>query len=512
MTYDKLNRVTLESLPGGASNTYTYDAVGNLRSLTDGGGKVEYTYNAVNEIRSIYEPGVAKPTKFEHTVDGQRAKTTYPNGATIEQSYDGAFRLAEILSKDGTGTTAQKFDYAYLDPSTSRETPMIYQKIDGKLGQATRYAYDALDRLDTATIKSSTGDWGTNTPLALYDYNLDAAGNVIKASVTGTQAPNAHTDYTYNSFNELCARQAGTSSSVPSTTCPTLSPAFTYDKNGNELSSPGRTATYNLADQTTLIGGVAMIYLGAGQDRKVSEGGATLQHNVLGLGSRTSGASTDYFTRDESGKLVSRRTGSTRVYYMFDALGSVTGHTDATGAVITRRDYEPYGTAAPSGAGQWGHLAGLSGDIGQGQFGFAGGYRSAGELYHFGQRYYDRSLMRWTQPDPLDQTGDLREGNRYVYAGADPIGNVDPRGLCREAVKGAGGTPAQGQTGECAKQPGSTSQPRGDDSGMFPCCNREIGRVAGAVAGCLAGSRGGAIGFGVGCALGEEAADPETAE
>ncbi len=435
MTYDKLNRVTFESLPGGASNTYTYDAVGNLRSLTDAGGKVEYTYNALNEIRSIYEPGVAKPTKFEHTVDGQRTKTTYPNGATIEQSYDGAFRLAEILAKDGTGTMAQKFNYAYLDPLTSRETPMIYQKIDGKLGQTTRYAYDALDRLDTATIKSSTGDWGTNTALALYDYNLDAAGNVIKASVTGTQAPNAHTDYTYNAFNELCARQAGTSSSVPATTCPSLAPPFTYDKNGNETASPSRTATYNHADQTTLIGGVAMIYLGAGQDRKVSEGGATLQHNVLGLGSRTSGATTDHFTRDESGKLVSRRTGSTRVYYMFDALGSVTGHTDASGAVITRRDYEPYGTPAPAAAGQWGAVA-LAGDIGQGQFGYAGGYRSTGDLYHFGQRYYDRALMRWTQPDPLDQTGDLAEGNPYAYVGSDPINEVDPSGRHRSHKDG----------------------------------------------------------------------------
>ena len=49
MTYDKLSRVTYESLPGGASNTMAYELVGNLRSLTDGGGKVEYTYDAVNQ-------------------------------------------------------------------------------------------------------------------------------------------------------------------------------------------------------------------------------------------------------------------------------------------------------------------------------------------------------------------------------------------------------------------------------------------------------------------------------
>jgi RHS repeat-associated protein len=427
MTYDKLNRVTFEGLPGGASNTYAYDAVGNLRSLTDAGGTVEYTYNAVNEIRSVYESGTTKPTKFEHTVDGQRSKTAYPNGATIAQSYDGAFRLAEILSKDGAGTLAQRFNYTYRDPATTRETPMIFEKVDGKLGQTTRYEYDGLDRLDTATIKSSTGDWTTNTTLAKYDYNLDAAGNVIKASVSGTQAPNAITDYGYNAFNQLCARQAGTLISTPPA-CPTTSPPFTYDKNGNELTSPGRSASHNLLDQTTsfTISGTptSMVYLGAGQDRKITEGALSMQHNVLGVG-KSGGY---YFTRDDTGKLVSRRFNTERVYYFFDALGSVTGHTDAAGVAFTRRDYEPYGTPAPSNPGQWGAATG-AGDIGQGQFGFASGLRSVGGMYHFGQRYYDPSLMRWTQPDPLDQTGDLREGNRYVYAAGAPVNRSDPSGL-----------------------------------------------------------------------------------
>ena len=70
-----------------------------------------------------------------------------------------------------------------------------------------------------------------------------------------------------------------------------------------------------------------------------------------------------------------------------------------------------------------------SADVAQGDFGFANGYRSVGGLYHFGQRYYDPATMRWTQPDPLDQTGDLSEGNRYVYVGADPVNLTDPFGL-----------------------------------------------------------------------------------
>lgn len=41
----------------------------------------------------------------------------------------------------------------------------------------------------------------------------------------------------------------------------------------------------------------------------------------------------------------------------------------------------------------------------------------------------DQPLIgRWTQQDPLDRVGNLREGNRYVYVGGDPVNNADPSG------------------------------------------------------------------------------------
>jgi RHS repeat-associated protein len=42
-------------------------------------------------------------------------------------------------------------------------------------------------------------------------------------------------------------------------------------------------------------------------------------------------------------------------------------------------------------------------------------------MYKFGARYYNPVLERWSQPDPIDQPGDLQEGNRCAYAAADPI-------------------------------------------------------------------------------------------
>ncbi len=60
---------------------------------------------------------------------------------------------------------------------------------------------------------------------------------------------------------------------------------------------------------------------------------------------------------------------------------------------------------------------------------FAAGEIGAQGLYHFGARFYDPALGRWTQRDPLNLITGLRNANRYVYAGGDPVSFVDREGL-----------------------------------------------------------------------------------
>jgi RHS repeat-associated protein len=61
---------------------------------------------------------------------------------------------------------------------------------------------------------------------------------------------------------------------------------------------------------------------------------------------------------------------------------------------------------------------------------FAAGYLdSSTNLYKFGTRYYDPTLGRWTQQDPVGGSlGDLNSANRYTYANDDPVNAVDPSG------------------------------------------------------------------------------------
>ena len=50
-------------------------------------------------------------------------------------------------------------------------------------------------------------------------------------------------------------------------------------------------------------------------------------------------------------------------------------------------------------------------------------------MYKFGVRYYDPTLGRWTQQDPLGGSlFDPSTGNRYIYANDDPTNLTDPSG------------------------------------------------------------------------------------
>ena len=96
--------------------------------------------------------------------------------------------------------------------------------------------------------------------------------------------------------------------------------------------------------------------------------------------------------------------------------------TDGSGNEVNSYDYDPYGQTINQV-----EQTGLNNP-----WKFAGGYLdSSTNLYKFGTRYYDPSVGRWTQQDPVGGSlGDLNSANRYVYAGDDPVNAVDPNGTC----------------------------------------------------------------------------------
>jgi RHS repeat-associated protein len=415
-TYDDLGRRVEDDLPSGDTD-YSYDAGSNLRYLTDAGGTVEYRYDDLNRVKDLAEPGgscsspVSLCTTFGYTSRDQRERTTYPNGVEQTVTFDSSDKPTRItaVKAGGPPTTLTDFSYVYDEASPGTLKTKLRQSVTDKDGNTTTYGYDFLDRLTSAIERNSSS---AVIDSRAYDYDL--ASNRTAQVVNGST-----TSFAYNAANQLCWQVSG-SSGAGCGSPPGGAVTYGYDANGNTTgASNGVDFDYNVRDQTTAFtppGGspVSFGYAGAGQTERTSVGGTTQQNTLLGL----SREGTTSWTRDPGGTLISQRqSGGVRHYYLADGQGSVVGLTDSSGAVTRTYKYDPYGAQrATTGSTP-------------NPFQYVGQYREAsGGLYKMGARYYAPGLGRWSQQDPIDQAGDLREANRYVYVGADPVNLIDPSG------------------------------------------------------------------------------------
>ena len=102
-------------------------------------------------------------------------------------------------------------------------------------------------------------------------------------------------------------------------------------------------------------------------------------------------------------------------YQHTDALGSPVAISDASGTIIERTNYDPYGGPigkAVNGMGYTGHV--MDGATG---------------LTYMQQRYYDPAVGRFLSVDPVTASLTTGEGfNRYGYADNSPYRFIDPDG------------------------------------------------------------------------------------
>ncbi len=417
--YDTMNRMTTESLPStnsacsGSSPsglTQTYDGVGNLLTSCDAGGTTTYAYNSANQLTSIAEPGgncgstPSLCTTFAYNADGNRTTVTFPGGATQTTGYDNDQNVTSVVGKSSTGTTLTNFAYTYVNGAN--DTPLVQttSENDAVAANTYTYSYDGLNRLSGASVTSGTG--------TSYTYSYDSDGNMLRR-VAGS----ATTSYGYNTADQLCWAYTGTSSNACSSP-PSGATTYTFDGNGNETgSSAGASFSYNPKDQTTSItyGGTtlgSLAYTDGGQQQRISAGSSSFTNEMGNVGISTSGSSSTYYLLDPNGNVLGERIGSTHYYFLTDHLGSVVAVISGDGQTVSDRyGYDPYGNTTYS-----------SGSVSN-PWGYVGGYTDSTGLIHFGARYYDPSMARWTQIDPAHQGPSL-----YEYAGDDPVNFSDPSG------------------------------------------------------------------------------------
>ena len=168
--------------PDGNTASWWLDAGGREVQATDPvGNTTSYGYDPLNDPTTVTDPD-GHQTKYGYDADGNLSTITDPNTHQTILGYDNQDRLH--TRQDALGNT-WTYNYDHDNNLTSVQDPK---------GQTITYTPDALDRVSTATFKTSTG-----ATQSTINYTYDA-GNRLQQAVDS--AGGAFTD-TWDPFDEL---------------------------------------------------------------------------------------------------------------------------------------------------------------------------------------------------------------------------------------------------------------------------------------------------------------------
>jgi RHS repeat-associated protein len=396
-TYDELNRKTLETVNyGGFSKAYGYGYYknGHKKTYTAPDGVTHtFSYNAANHLSAIQIPGAGAIT-FNRFEWKKPKSVTFPGGTTVNVNYDGLMRIKNISIKDPAQNPVMNYGYTMDDVGniTNQQTEHgAYQYGYDKLGrlemvdnpnlQDETYTYDPVGNRLTDNNKPGTWGYNNNNQLtgiaATTSFVYDDNGSTISKTEGGTT-----TDYVYNLENRLSEAKQGASTIA----------TYYYDPFGRRLSKTvGGTTTYFMYADEGLIA----------------------EFTATGTPIRQYGYQPDGLWGTD---LTYLKTGGQYYYYQNDHLGTPKKLTAANGQVVWSAEYLAFGELQVADA-----------SLIENPLRFSGQYfdQQTNLNYNY-NRYYDPENGRYTTSDPIGLAGGL---NIYAYVFANPIMNVDPRGL-----------------------------------------------------------------------------------
>ncbi|MBM9606770.1 hypothetical protein JWG88_21255, partial [Desulfopila inferna] len=384
---------------------YQYDLLGNRTQMIDpDNGVFSYSYDKAGRLTDFTDPEGEK-TSYEYDSMGRAVRVSYPNSTVTETQYNQDNRIASIVSASDRDILSS---FVYTYDAVGNKLSMADE--DGKL---TTYQYDKHYRLievDYPQIESAGranngknkgSDKGkgkknghhkgkgkepeTSVP-DFAQYTYDPVGN--RLSMTDDQET---IYYHYNEANQLI-REGNT--------------AYSYDANGNRIAKIDedgearyRYNANNFLVQFTAPDGETTGYGYDGFNRRAFKNkGKNIIESYLYDGTdviqEVSGPQSQKVTAyyRANGRIIaqqqynispsnpgeySHRPEGRKLYYAYDALGSVASLGNHKGKQKTRYVYDVFGEV-------------LAGDLDKNPYTFTGKrFDSESELYHFHFRQYD---------------------------------------------------------------------------------------------------------------------------
>ncbi len=162
--YDDLNRLTFIDYPApDADVAFTYDGLGNRKTMVDGVGTTQWSYDELNRVTAVLDP-FSDTVGYTYDAAGNRRSITYPGTGAVSYDLDNIGRLETVTDWD-LGLTTYTYDKA------GRLLQTLLPN-----GVTSSYLYDDAGNLDYLEHHDGV------KVLSSFDYTYDDVGNRLSVS------------------------------------------------------------------------------------------------------------------------------------------------------------------------------------------------------------------------------------------------------------------------------------------------------------------------------------------